>query len=155
MVKGDGMRSWIRRARAAAAVGLLWAGGWFGAGMVMLVIVGPHAADVPFPLFFGFLGFLAGATFSGVLALAERRRRFEQMSVPGFAGWGALGGLLLAGVLVLSGGGSFPLLGSIFALAGGASAAGTLLLARKGEAREIGGQSNTTPLGGGSDDPGQ
>src|ERR1041384_8180125 len=57
---GD-MQKWTRRLRAAIGVGLTWAAAWFGAGMILLLIVGPDAADVPFPLFFGFLGFLAGA----------------------------------------------------------------------------------------------
>ena len=56
----------MRRIRAAIAVGLTWAVAWFGVGMILLLIVGVGAADVPFPLFFGLLGFLAGAAFSGI-----------------------------------------------------------------------------------------
>src|SRR5690606_7137877 len=88
------MSNWMRRIRGAVGMGITWALAWFGAGLVLLVIVGPNAADVPFPLFFGLLGFLGGLVFSGILGLVERRRRFEQMSLPRFAGWGAAGGLL-------------------------------------------------------------
>jgi len=117
-------------------MGLTWALAWFMAGMGLLLIVGPNAADVPFPLGFGLLGFLAGVTFSGVLGLVEGRRRFDQMSLPRFALWGGLGGLLFSGVFVPVAGLSADailLLGPIFALAGAACASGTLALARTAE----------------------
>lgn len=133
------MKKWLRRIRGAIGMGLTWAAGWFGAGLILLLVVGVGAADVPFPLFFGLLGFLAGATFSGVLGIVEGRRRFDQMSLPRFAGWGALGGLLLSGILVLAAGlgGEFLVLGPLFALAGAGSAAGTLALARRAEERQL------------------
>lgn len=134
------MNKWLRRIRGAIGMGLTWAAAWFGAGMVLLLIVGFGAADVPFPLFFGLLGFLAGVTFSGVLGLVEGRRRFDQMSLPRFAGWGAVGGLLLSGVFVpLTGLGAdaFLMLGMVFALAGAGCAAGSLALARRAEDPEM------------------
>ena len=133
------MKKWLRRIRGAIGVGLTWAAAWFGAGMMLLLVVGFGAADVPFPLFFGLLGFLAGVTFSGILGILAGRRRFDEMSLPRFAGWGALGGLLLSGVLVLAAGpaGEFLVLGPVFALAGAISAAGTLALARRSEARAL------------------
>jgi hypothetical protein len=106
--------------------------------MLLLLVVGLDAADVPFPLFFGFLGFLAGATFSGILGLLARRRRFDELSLPRFAGWGALGGLLLSGVVSLAvGPGAFLVLAPVFAAAGAISASGTLALARRAEGREL------------------
>src|SRR3990170_308777 len=96
------MKKWMRRIRAAIGMGLTWAAAWFSAGMMLLLVVGVDAADVPFPLGFGLLGFLAGVTFSGVLGIVERRRRFDQMSLPRFAGWGAVGGLLLSVMFVLA-----------------------------------------------------
>lgn len=133
------MKKWLRRIRAAVGVGLTWAAAWFGAGMMLLLVVGLDAADVPFPLFFGLLGFLAGAAFSGLLGLLGRRRRFEQMSLPHFAGWGAIAGVLLAGVVTIAAGpgGEFLVLGPVFALAGAISAAGTLALARRAEERAL------------------
>ncbi|MEQ1857092.1 MAG: hypothetical protein ABL963_11495 [Longimicrobiales bacterium] len=133
------MKGWLRRVRGAIGLGLAWAAAWFSAGMVLLLIVGFGAADVPFPLFFGLLGFLAGATFSGILGLIEGRRRFDEMSLPRFAAWGATGGLLLSGLFVSATGlgEAFVVLGPVFALAGAASAAGTLALARKAEEREL------------------
>lgn len=80
------MTKWRQRIRGAIGMGLTWGIAWFGAGIVLLLIVGFGAADVPFPLGFGLLGFLAGVTFSGILGIMEARRGFDQMSVPRFAG---------------------------------------------------------------------
>ncbi len=133
------MKKWLRRIRAAIVMGLTWAVAWFGAGIILLLVVGFGAADVPFPLFFALLGFLAGVTFSGVLGIVEGRRRFDQMSLPRFAAWGAVGGLLLSGIFswVAGLGGEFLVLGPVFALAGAGCAAGSLALARMAVDREL------------------
>jgi hypothetical protein len=128
------MTKWRRRVRGAIGMGLSWALAWFGAGMVLLLIVGADAADVPFPLGFGMLGFFAGVTFSGVLAITEGRRTFDRMSLPRFAGWGALGGVVLSAVFVPIAGLGLDVflgLGVVFGLAGAACAAGSLALARR------------------------
>ncbi len=130
----------MRRIRGAFGMGLTWALAWFAAGMALLLVVGPDAADVPFPLGFGMLGFFAGATFSGVLGLVDGRLRFEQLSMPRFAGWGAVGGLLFSGIFVLVaglGGAALALLAPVFALSSSACAAGSLALARKAEESEL------------------
>lgn len=61
------------------------------------------------------------------------------MSLPRFAGWGAFGGLLLSGVVAWAAGpgGEILVVGPVFALAGAASAAGTLALARRAESRSL------------------
>lgn len=139
------MKKWLRRIRGAIKMGLTWGLAWFAAGMVLLLVVGPDAADVPFPLGFGFLGFLAGVSFSAVLVSLEGRRRFDQMSLPRFAGWGGVGGLLFSVMFVLTvaafaEGATFirnlVFLGPLFAAAGAGSAGGLLVLARKAEDRE-------------------
>ncbi len=126
------MSLWLQRMRGAVGMGLLWAAAWFGAGLALLLVVGVDAADVPFPLGFGMLGFFAGVCFSGVLVVAEGRRRFEQMSLPRFAGWGAVGGVLFSVVFAGLAGlaGALPVLATVFGLAGAGSAAGTLVVAR-------------------------
>jgi len=133
------MKKWLRRIRGAVGMGLTWALAWFAAGVVLLLVVGFGAADVPFPLGFALLGFLAGVTFSGVLGIAEGRRRFDQMSLPRFAGWGAVGGLLLSGIFVLAAGlgDAILVLGPVFALSSAACASGSLALARVAEDREF------------------
>ena len=127
-----------RRIRAAIGIGLTWGAAWLAVGLVLLLIVGPGAADVPFPLFFGFLGFVAGATFSLLLGVFGRHRRFDQMSLPRFVAWGAAGAALLAVVVDRAAGpsGDLPWLAALFAAAGAVSASGTLLLARRAERRE-------------------
>lgn len=130
-------------------MGLTWAAAWFGAGMIMLLgmllLTGSTGADVPYPLGFGALGFVAGVTFSGVLGLVEGRRRFDQMSMPRFAGWGAAGGLLFSAIFVSAVAlwegpafwGNLVVLGPVFAVAGAGCSAGILALARRAEDREL------------------
>ena len=130
------LKNWLRRLRGAIGIGLTWAAAWFAAGMLVLLVVGFGAADVPFPLFFGFLGFLGGAAFSVILGIAGRRRRFDQMSLPGFATWGALGGGLLS-LFAAAQGAELIVVAPVFAVAGAISAAGTLALARKGTQRAL------------------
>lgn len=132
------MNKWLRRIRGAVGMGLIWAAAWFGAGVMLLLVVGLGAADVPFPLGFGLLGFLAGATFSLILGAVEGRRGFDQLSIPRFASWGAVGGILLSGIFVVAaglGGGALVVLGPVFAVASATSAAGSLALARRAEDR--------------------
>ena len=137
------MSGWLRRIRGAVGMGLTWAAAWFAAGLALLLIVGPDAADVPFPLGFGALGFLSGVAFSGVLGVVEGRRRFDQMSLPRFAAWGGVGGLVLSGIftwVVAAVAGErleIVVLGPVFALAGAACAAGSLALAGSAEDREL------------------
>lgn len=128
-------------------MGLTWAAAWFGLGMALLIVAflftGTSGADVPFPLGFGFIGFLAGVAFSGVLALVEGRRRFDQISLVRFGGWGAVGGLLLSGVFIVGAVylGDAPadvfVLAPVFAVAAGGSAVGSLAIARAAEDREL------------------
>jgi hypothetical protein len=125
----------LRLLRGALGMGVTWALGWFGAGMLLRPILGVGTDDVPLPIVFGMIGFFSGVTFSGVLGLVGGGRRFEEMSLGRFAAWGAAGGLLVFGILAVTAGpGGEPLvLAPILALAGAGSAAGTLSLARKAE----------------------
>jgi hypothetical protein len=129
------MTRWLRRLRGALGIGVAWGLAWLGAGLVLLLIVGPDAADVPFPLFFGLLGFVAGMIFSGILGMTEGRRSFDQMSMRRFASWGAVGGLCLAGIMaVILGAESLIVLGPLFAVSGAVCASGSLALARRANA---------------------
>ena len=129
------MRTWLRRTRGAIGMGSTWAAAWFAAGLVPRWVLGFNA-DVPFPLVFGVLGFIAGITFSALLMLTEGRRRFEQMSLPGFAGWGAMGGLLLSALFAKAaslGWGDVFAIAPTFAVACALCASGSLALARRAE----------------------
>ena len=133
------MRKWLRRIRGAIGTGFTWAAAWSAAGLLPRWVFGFNA-DVPFPLVFGVLGFMAGVIFSGLLALTEGRRRFDQMSLPRFAGWGAMGGLLLSALFAKAaslGWGDVLAIAPTFALACAVCASGSLAVARRAVRREL------------------
>lgn len=131
-------------------MGLTWAFTW-AIGGVMIGVSSLLFPGLPWDAFFDFYdaplptlaipGFIGGAIFSSVLGIAARRRRFDELSVPRFALWGALGGLLLSmvpaamhSVGLASMDNPWQLtaiLAGPFALLSAASAAGSLVLARK------------------------
>ena len=133
------MRKLLRRIRGAIGMGLTWGAAWFVAGLVPRWLFGFNP-DVPFPLVFGVLGFIAGVTFSSLLVLAEGRRNFDQMSLPRFAAWGAVGGLLLSALftrVASLGAGDVLAVAPAFALACAVCATGSLALARRASKREL------------------
>jgi hypothetical protein len=135
------MDEWVRRLRATMGMGVTWAAGWALVGAVLAVVLGVLGLDPPgfvstlLGVFAG-AGFLTGATFAGLLQLAEGRKRFGDLSLPKFALWGGIGGLLLGGlasVTLLSGTGfqmADLLVTATTTVLGIGSAAGTLALAR-------------------------
>ena len=98
------MKGWLRRLRGALGMGFTWAVVWAISGLLIGVasIILPalpwstffDVFDAPLPAL-AVPGFVAGVFFSAVLGIAGRRRRFSELSLSRFAGWGALGGLLL------------------------------------------------------------
>jgi hypothetical protein len=133
------MQKWLRRVRGAIGMGITWGAAWAGVGMVPRWVFGIET-DAPLPLVFGALGFLAGITFSAFLALAEGRRRFDQMSLPRFAAWGAIGGLLLSALFAKAaslGWGDVLTIAPTFALASAACASASLAVARRAVSREL------------------
>src|SRR5437879_4225743 len=133
------MRNWLRRIRGAIGMGFTWGAAWSGAGIVLAVVTG-FEADAPFPLVFGVLGFFAGVTFSAFLALTEGRRRFDQMSLPRFAAWGAIGGVLLSALFAKAaslGWGDVLALAATLAVASALCASGSLALARRAVRRDM------------------
>jgi len=145
------MKGWLRTIRGALGMGLTWMVGWMPVGMlyglVMSVLAGPQlgfvAAAVMGAKLFGGLGFMAGGLFSSVLRIAEGRSRFDELTAPRFAAWGAMGGLLLGVVACLNGAGGPGFDGEdVFVLAlstllGTGSAAATLAIARGSAARAL------------------
>ena len=137
------MSNWGRRIRGAIRMGLAWGAAGFVAGLVLARVPGFYS-DLPFALLFAPLGFFAGVIFSGILVAIGGRRRFDQMSLPRFAGWGAASGLLLSGVFAVGAAlrgdsmwGEFLVFGPALAIASAVSAAGSLALARRAESREL------------------
>ena len=139
------MKKLLQRIRGAIGIGLTWAIGWAPVGAVTGLITGVvlgfplGVVAVNYATMFGVLGFVGGTVFSTVLSIAEGRRRFDQLSLPRFVAWGALGGLLLGGLAVTAGllGSGLTILGAVIAgvstLLGAGSAAGTLVIARSAD----------------------
>ena len=162
------MKKWLRRIRGAIGMGLTWAVLWALSGLLIGVasMVLPalpwdrffEVFDAPLPAM-AVPGFFGGVFFSIVLGIAGRGRRFRELSLPVFAAWGALGGLLLSlfpAILVAVGlagteGADRGLWQGIaviitpFILMGAVSAAVTLKLARAGERRELAGAGAKAP----------
>ena len=141
------MKKWLRRIRGAMGIGLTWAVGWTLVGMLGVVVFYtlfpsvPDVFDVWIPVF-AYPGFLAGVGFSAVLRVAEGRRRFDELSLPRFAAWGAVGGLLVGAFVgaMLFGEVPHTALAAIMGtstLLGAVSASGSLALARREEDREL------------------
>ena len=139
-------------------MGLTWAVGWAIGGLLIgvasLLLPGlPWSAffevfDAPLPAL-AIPGFFAGVFFSIVLGIVGRTRRFSDLSLPRFAAWGAVGGVMLTlfpfalvavGLASREGStiGTAQILAAIaapFVLLSAASAAATLLVARASERR--------------------
>lgn len=127
------MGALARRIRGALGMGVMWALAWSLVGSIPRWVFGFNP-DAPFPLIAGVLGFLAGVSFSIVLALTEGRRSFEQMSMPRFAAWGAVGGFALSALfarMASLGAMDVLLVAPSFALASAVCASGSLALARR------------------------
>ena len=95
------MKRWLRRIRGALGLGLTWGivGFTIGMGIELIQNVWPNplgsAVDI-WPAALAYPGLLGGVAFSTVLGIAGRRRRFDELSLPRFAAWGAVGGLVVS-----------------------------------------------------------
>jgi hypothetical protein len=136
------VKRWLKRVRGALGMGLLWAAGGAGVGglielldnvlpgglaMASAVDMWPQTLAIP--------SFLGGVVFAVVLGIAGGRRRFDELSLPQFAAWGAVAGLLLGG-LGMSIGAPIVFMG-ITTLWSAIAASGSLVLARRAEHREL------------------
>jgi hypothetical protein len=154
------MKKWLRRIRGAVGMGLTWAVGW-ALGGLLIGVTSKLLPGLPWDLFFEFFdaplpalaipGFVGGVLFSMVLGIAGQRRRFDELSLPRFTAWGAVGGLLLslapAAVVAVglgsSEGSKYDLwqitaaISGPFILFSALSAAGSLTLARRSERGEL------------------
>jgi hypothetical protein len=150
------VKKWLRRIRGAFGMGLTWGAGWaFVGGLIELIanlvpgLAWTSLIDI-WPVTLAIPGFVGGMVFSTVLAVAGRNRRFDQLSLPRFAAWGAVGGVLmsLVPIALVAAGVLTPdatvnvwrfaaeLLAPLLLL-GAASASATLALARMSEDREL------------------
>lgn len=136
------MNRWLRRARGVVGMGVIWAVVGALAGGVIELVDNVFPGLLPFasrvdmwPQTLAIPGFMGGVIFAAVLMLAGGRRRLDQFSLPRFAAWGAAAGLLLGSIGVSNGLPVFVL--GLTTLGGATAATGALLLARRGERREM------------------
>ena len=95
------MKNWIIHIRDAVAMGLTWAVQW----AVLAVLIGTITESLSGysieknhldPLMaLAMPGFIVGVVFYTVIWFAESGRRFDELSLPRLAAWGAVVGLLL------------------------------------------------------------
>ena len=131
------MRQLLRRLRGAAGLSLLWAAAGIGVGGFFELIDNVAPGALPFiarldmwPQTMALVFFLGALVFTALVGIVERNRRLEELSLPRFAGWGALAGLLLGVAL-----GAPPLFLGITTAGSSIAAAGSLALARVAEKR--------------------
>lgn len=154
------MNNWLRRIRGAVGMGLTWAAGWAVAG-ILIGVASNLLPGLPWDSFFEVFdaplpalaipGFFGGALFSVVLGIAARRRKFDELSLPRFAIWGAMGGVLLSllpNAMVAVGLATFDkegvdlwkttaVIAGPFIVLSAVSAAASLLLARRAKNRVL------------------
>ena len=145
------MERWWRRLRGAIGMGATWAAAWAPVGAVVALIM-EMAAGLPTGTLAGIwvatfvvLGFVGGSVFSAVLATLGGRSRFDQLTLPLFGLYGALGGFVLGALALvagLTGAGLAPglreaVIVTTATLLSAGSAAGTLLVARSSERQEL------------------
>ena len=140
------MKKLLRRVRGAVVMGLTWAVVWAPVGVLIGMIVDPDGSmDEMWVAIGAYPGFLGGVAFATVLGIAGRHRRFDELSLPRFAAWGAVAGLLVGTLPFALGDATtrIPLwllagtvIGSITLLSA-LSAAGSLALARRAQKREL------------------
>ena len=147
------MNGLIRRLRGSLGLGVLWAAGAFAVGGVIELVhnIWPNplgaAVDI-WPATLALPAFFGGMAFATVLAIAGRKRRFDELSLPVVASWGALGGLVVSLIpAVMVGLGlatpNIPLwqitLGLMgpYVVGGAAAASGSLALARHADDRAL------------------
>lgn len=142
------MGEWLRKLRGLTGVGVTWGVAWSAVGAAIggvLGVLSPELWTWGNPIFewalgMGLYGFVSGVGFGKLLALAEGRKRLDQLSLGRVAVWGVLGSAmvpLLFGALGFFAAGTtaMEVLGAmgVTALLGGLSAPGAVALARRAE----------------------
>lgn len=140
------MPKWLRRVRATVAMGITWALVWAPLGPIIGMIVDPDGSmDEPWILIGALPGFVAGMVFSVVIGIAARKRRLDELSVPRFAGLGALAGVIVSAIPFVIGDLNdnvavvpfVTVLVSSLAAASAASASATLWIAKRAQQKEL------------------
>ena len=145
----------MRRVRGVIVLSLLWALTWVVAWIPVLLYVMSPRFEVVFyrPPFWQLLlpaaiwGAISGATFAGFVAVLGSRRGWNALAIRHALAWGALSGLVapvgLTGLVTLTeahvgwtDARTLLIIALVSVVVNGALAAGTIALAKRGEAAE-------------------
>jgi len=134
------MNRLLRRLRGIIGIGLTWSVGWALLGAMLTLVlralrpedVDPGENELIAAAVFGMAGFLCGAAFGVVLAMAERRRALDDLSVLRAAVWGAVGAAAMPLLTGMPDG-----MAILFAPLGGVFAAGAVALAKQAARRDV------------------
>jgi hypothetical protein len=152
------MPRWLRVIRGMIGTGLTFAAGVGVVGSILglagLLLGELSWDDLRMVPRLSVIAFLVGVGFSGVLAIAARRRAFDRLSLRYVTALGAGGGLLYFLFIAAANGAkvwsAWNVIGNltILTLLGGGAAAATLILARRaGRALKSGGESRSLAEG--------
>ena len=87
---------WRRGMLGSFLVVLAWAAAWGAVAVLVALIIDPDGSmDEMWPAIGAYPGFLSGAVFFALLALAERRRALAELPLSRVATWGAVAGLIV------------------------------------------------------------
>ena len=90
------MKKWMTGIRGSVLMVVLWVIGWgLGFGGIMEVVDPDGKIQDVWPTVLAVPGLIGGVLFSGMLALGESGRSFDQISLVRFALWGAATGIVL------------------------------------------------------------
>ena len=91
--------TWLRHIRRAFLTAVTWGVLWAPLGVITGIIWDPNdTMDEPWIALGAYPGFLCGLVFCALLAIADGRRRLDELSPSRAGAWGALAGLLLMAV---------------------------------------------------------
>lgn len=142
----------LRQLRGGLVISMLWAFAWLPIGVLLGLTLGwvhipPRSwMEASFLTTWTAVGALSGAAFAAILAVAERKHTFAELSPRRFLLWGLLGGATIPVVstvivLAISKRHLAPPAGPVFALmtvVGGLCASATLWLARRSREEPVG-----------------
>ena len=95
------MKKWMNGIRGSILMIVLWVVGWgLGFGGIMELIDPDGKIQDVWPTLLAVPGFIGGAIFAALLAITERGRSFDEVSLVRFALWGAVTGVVI-GILTI------------------------------------------------------
>ena len=90
------MKKWMSGIRGSILMIVLWVIGWgLGFGGIMELVDPEGKIQDVWPTLLAIPGFIGGAIFSVLLAIAERGHSFDEIPLVKFALWGGLAGIMI------------------------------------------------------------